>query len=376
MKFDYRSVLIIGPHYKNHRGGIGAVLEEYSRNVEPFPFLSSYDYGSKLQIVVHFIVFLLRFTRYLIFNRNIKIVHIHCSSRGSFLRKSIIVLLAKLFGKKTILHMHGSRFDLFYKSAGIFKAYIRMVLRLNDRVICLSPQWFTFFSRIAPADRLRIVCNPVGPAPEIKKTNERDYLQFLFLGRIGKRKGIFDILTALKNIAPDKRSRIRLIAGGDGEIEKFHNTVSELGLAGIVEYTGWVNGHRKVELLETSDIYILPSYQEGLPVSILEAMAYQLSVISSPVGGIPEIVKDGINGFLVEPGNILQLENAIEKMIDHPLLVSEQGKRSAELVKPYFSKAVFPVLDILYEQLLNGSGRHSLIYLTPTPCPDSRQRVV
>ena len=125
----------------------------------------------------------------------------------------------------------------------------------------------------------------------------------LFLGLLGKNKGIYDLLECIRDHKVEFQGKLKLYIGGNGEIEHVKQLIKEYGIADIVIFEGWVSGDKKIELLNKSDAYILPSYKEGLPISILEAMSYGMPIISTPVGGIPEIVSNGENGYLVEPGN-------------------------------------------------------------------------
>ncbi|MCW3117441.1 MAG: hypothetical protein JWM28_1523, partial [Chitinophagaceae bacterium] len=343
----------VGPDYRGRTGGgIESVIKTYSENFPGTLFLGSYSEGNKFHEIIYTCKFFLSFTRFMIVKKDIKIVHIHSASDMSFIRKSLTMMIARLFGKKTIMHMHGSTFRVFYEKAGIFRSVIRRLLKCNDLVICLSPQWFDFFSNLIPAAKLRIVNNPV-PAPAMNISRQQNgVVKFLFLGRIGNRKGIFDLLKAMSLLNPELRRSANLTIGGNGEVQKLQELIKSLALQDCVNYAGWVDGQLKTELLAAADVYILPSYNEGLPVSILEAMAYGLPIISTPIGGIPEVVKEGINGFLVEPGNIQQIIDKIEKMIKSPDLPPEMGKASLQTVKPFTADSVFPVLDTIYASLL------------------------
>lgn len=349
----FATILTIGPEYKNHRGGIGAVLEEYAANIQPFNFLASYKPGGWLSIGWHYIKFLFSFTRYLIVNRQIKIVHIHTSSYGSFIRKSLVVLIAKLFGKKTIMHIHGSEFQVFYHKTGVLKGVVRKILNLNNLIICLSPQWVDFFSKFIPAEKLVVLNNPVSGKYKLEKKKADNKIQFLFLGRIGQRKGIFDLVSAINELPVEKRNRMRLVAGGDGEIDKLTSLVKQFSLEENVIYAGWVTGTKKAELLSASDVYILPSYNEGLPISILEAMTGLLPVISTPVGGITEIVRDNENGILVQPGDVKAIKSAIEYFIDNPAKIAEYGKVSGQKARPFLIDSVVLELKKTYTAMLN-----------------------
>ena len=129
------------------------------------------------------------------------------------------------------------------------------------------------------------------------------------------------------------------------------NIIAENGLGGIVCYDGWVAGERKASLMSMANIYILPSYAEGLPISILEAMTYGMAIISTPVGGIPEIVRQNENGILIAPGDTEALSNAILKLAEDKACRYDMGRRSIEIVQPYLPKNVERHLNILYSEL-------------------------
>ena len=137
-------VLIVGPNFKNHRGGIGAVLEVYSKYINNLKFIPTYKNTNFFINLLYFIKSLWLILVKLLADRNIEIVHIHSASRGSFYRKSIILLIVKLFGKKIIFHVHGAEFQVFYSNSK-FKFLIRYLLSLCDLLICLSGKWKNFF---------------------------------------------------------------------------------------------------------------------------------------------------------------------------------------------------------------------------------------
>src|SRR5690606_10983036 len=123
------------------------------------------------------------------------------------------------------------------------------------------------------------------------------------MGRLGSRKGTWDLLEAFKRLAAEVPN-VRLVLGGDGEIDKARRIVARDGLEARVTIAGWLSGAEKLDVFNRTDIYALPSYHEGLPASIVEAMAAGAPIVSTPVGGIPEAVTDAFNGFLVAPGDV------------------------------------------------------------------------
>ena len=108
------------------------------------------------------------------------------------------------------------------------------------------------------------------------------------------------------------------------------NFIKDNNLDEMVKFVGWVSGDAKSKILSTTDILVLPSYYEGLPISVLEAMSYAMPVITTPVGGIPEVVTDGVEGTLFTPGDKASLTQAIDKYIENPRLIAGQGLAALE----------------------------------------------
>jgi glycosyltransferase involved in cell wall biosynthesis len=350
-----KSVLYVGPDYKDHRGGIGAVLETYAANYKTFKFVATYNYKNKIKLVTFYIRSLCKILWLLIHDRVIKIVHLHSASNGSFVRKSIIVLLAKMFKKKVIFHIHGGGFNKFYENSGKLKGVIRFILREADIIVCLSPQWQEYFSSIVDSKKIRIVFNPVekGQFKNSVLVSSKK-IQYLFLGKICDSKGVFDLLKAIQQLNETTKRLIKLVVCGNGEVQRFNDLLKELNLESLVDFKGWISGDEKISLLTQSDVYVLPSYIEGLPVSILEAMSFGLPIISTPVGGIPEIVKNNVNGFLIEPGDINRLSEALKAFVINKDMYAAFSSKSNEMVKPYLSTQVMNHLNEIYSQLLSN----------------------
>ena len=348
-----KDVLYIGPDHKGHRGGIGAVLDTYSANIRPFKFIPTYNNSSAIRRQFFFLKAVISLIRLMLTDKDIRIVHIHSAQKGSFMRKSIMLRLAQMFGRKAVLHMHASSFHVYYKNAGIFRPYVRYIFRKADAVICLSDKWYEFYSTNFQIRNLVIVKNVIErsaqkPAP----LPETGPVKLLFLGLIGERKGIFDLLKVLET-HPDKfNDNLRLNIGGNGEVDRLTETIKTKHRSGNVQFEGWVVGERKNELLRDCDIYILPSYNEGLPISILEAMANGKAIISTTIGGIPEVVIPGRNGWLFEPGNLDQLTAVLSDAISDRRRLRQYGENSYLLSENYTPEAVMGSLRDLYDQVL------------------------
>lgn len=196
--------------------------------------------------------------------------------------------------QKVILHEHAADFVEYYQEAED-KQGITDTLKMCDALIVLSQSWKEYFSSIGMnKDKIHVLNNIVSP-PEIAldKHTEDGKLHLMYMGEISKRKGGFDLLKAIVDNKEYFADKLLLRMGGnevDGDIKAY---IRENGLESFVTYEGWIAGQKKIDCLNWEDVYILPSYNEGLPIAILEAMAYSHPIISTPVGGIPEIIKSG-----------------------------------------------------------------------------------
>ncbi|SEM80827.1 Glycosyltransferase involved in cell wall bisynthesis [bacterium A37T11] len=353
-----KAILTVGLNYINHKGGIGGVIETYSKFFFPFKFISTYrPQKRKIFIYPYFILAIFKLFWKLICDKDIRVVHIHGAAKGSLIRKYCVFWISKkIFSKKVIYHSHGSELEKFYLNSNkIIKRWMNKFFNQTDLIICLSNKWLNFFYSTFGVDNVKVLENIV-ERKEVSNKNLKilanNPIKFLFLGAIGKRKGIFDLLDTIRDNKIDLVGKLKLYIGGDGQIEKLLNYINYEELKDIIEFVGWVTGKQKEDLFAECDIYILPSYNEGLPLSILEAMSYKMPIISTPVGGTPEIVEDGQNGILIEPGNKNEILNALNFFIQKPGTIALFGNKSYNMVEPYYSDFVIPKLNSFYNELL------------------------
>ena len=152
-------------------------------------------------------------------------------------------------------------------------------------------------------------------------------------------------------IAPEFPT-LRLLAGGDGEHEQVRAQAEELGIARHVEILGWITGADKDALLARATIYVLPSYVENLPMGVLEAMAAGLPVITTPVGGIPSTIEHGLDGLLVQPGDVAALSDALRSLLRERSVreaLGEAARRKA--IARFSAEKVMAEIDDLYLEL-------------------------
>lgn len=342
-------ILQIGPSLKD-KGGMVTVMNKIVTSEITSKYsiihIPTYVYGKK---------FLLFFSAicHIIFCKiiyRVDLAHIHMASYGSFYRKSIIIKLCTILGIKVILHCHGACFEEFYKKSKN-KKYIRNTLNLCKKVIVLSDSWKEFFKDLVDENKIVVMYNSVVLPEKIERKNTNKELTGLFLGRIGKRKGVYDIVKAVKDLKQDGIS-VKILMAGDGENEKVRKIIKEEKLDDNITILNWIDNKKKEKYLRDVDFYLLPSYNEGLPMSVLEAMSYSLPVVTTDVGGIPEIITNEKNGILIKPGNIEELKNAILKIINNYEFRNNLSNEAYETIKNKFNFENYLVdLDNLYTDI-------------------------
>lgn len=344
------NLIFLGTDFKKGKGGVASVLEEYAKLFPVAKFISTTNSGSYLSNFLAFIKAYFRLLFILVTTKN-NIVHIHGASYNSFYRKYTFYKLTRLFDSKIIYHIHGAEFHVFYEKSGKkTRKCIKSVVENVDCLICLSEKWELFFKHNFKVKRIDIVPNIIPEAKLIRKKSQSNIISFLVLGYIAERKGIWLLLDVLKKNKDKLNGKTIFYIGGNGETGKLEKLIVKYKLEHIVKFIGWVSKDKKIGYLNKSDVFILPSYNEGLPISILEAMSYELPIISTNVGGIPEIV-DSNNGILIEPGNKEQLIGAIFCAINNPHEFKNKGKESAKRIAKHLPDNVKKELIKIYNHL-------------------------
>lgn len=353
-----KEVLFIAPGNKNSKGGIGLCVNNYSKYIEPFKLIVTHRFHSKVLNSIWFPFCVFELIIRLLADSEIKIIHIHGASKGSFYRKYILFsVVHKFFRKKLIYHIHGGGFRDFYLESSVFmQKRVQYVIQSADVVICLSEKWKLFFSSAFSPKRLVILNNMIIPPEKPNEIVLNGKLQFLFLGLIGDNKGIFDLLKTISKNRGDLKGKMILKIAGNGETGRLQKAILNWNLEDIVQFEGWVDSEKKDQLLRSSHIFILTSYKEGLPLSILEAMSYSLPIISSYAGGIPDLIHKYKNGILVNAGNKEEIKSAILKLTDNQSLIQIYSERSAKGVVNFYPDNVLKTLFSIYHELQRSKG--------------------
>ncbi|MBD2197358.1 MULTISPECIES: glycosyltransferase family 4 protein [Calothrix] len=352
-------ILMLGESL-DRQGGIVSVeklIMKHNYSDIEISHLSTLPNGSTIEKLLVFFQALLRLFWQLI-KQEADVVHIHVSERGSAFRQSITTMIAWIMRKPVILHTHSADFHVFYSNLPkMIQLGLSWIFRKSTRFIVLSDSWKKFYieNLALNPEQVVILPNPVKLPVEISQRVNSQKVNFLFLGRIGERKGAFDLIAAFADIPEEKKQNAQLIIAGDGEGQKARDLVKQLNLSEYITILDWVDEQQRDELLTKSDVFVLPSYNEGLPMALLEAMSWGLATIATPVGGIPELVIDRKNGLLVQPGNIHELSTTMQLLIADREFKDYLGKNARNSTKPFDINNYIASLSNIYQSALKNN---------------------
>ncbi len=318
-------------------GGVTAVSRNYLEyngwgNIK-IEYIATHINGNAAQKIIYFIQGYFKILTRLLAGR-VDIFHLHVCDGGPFYRKSIILYTAKLFKKKVILHHHTDYTEFFTSISGVRQRIVKKALAAADINIVLGNHLVKVIKQYAPEANISVLHNAVKLAEENKYNANGDII--LFLGWLLERKGVLDLLSAVKQIDNiiDKKYKIALCGQGDDEIK---NKIEKIGINYRIAFIGWADKDKKKELMERTIVNVLPSYREGLPMTILETMAQGIPNIASNISTIPEVIEDGVNGFLIEPGNVEMLAQKLAKIINERNMRLEMSEKSYCMLKKKFT---------------------------------------
>ena len=284
---------------------------------------------------------------------NIDIVHVHMAERGSVFREGFVIFMANMLGCKTVIHMHGADIEDWYnKQNGFVKKIISKIFCSADRMIVLGDNWLPFMRNAMKGheEKIRVLHNAV--QVEEKNNADENATDILFYGMLIKRKGIEDLLAAFEKIKDDIPDNIRLRLYGDNKEFDDKEKLKQYHLEKVATYEGWMTSEKRPEVFSNTLINILPSYNEGLPMTILESMGYGIPNISTNIAAIPEAITDGENGFVIEPGDINALAECMKKLILDKSLWKKFSQNAYKTAKEEFSiEAHIKQLIDIYKQI-------------------------
>jgi glycosyltransferase involved in cell wall biosynthesis len=298
------------------------------------------------------------------------LVHVKVASGGSFVRKLTVGAICRARGVPVLAHVHGGGFDDFMtRSPAWVGALARWWFAGTAEVLTLSSRWAERLRPIFPNAHIEVAANPIETARYDDLARERFAhpvpaspspptapRMALFLGDLVRRKGVYDLLDAWVPIVAAFPGA-RLVLAGPGQAPEILARASALGIAHAVELPGWVELEEKRWLLGAADVFVLPSHVEGVPISLLEAMAAGLPAVVTPVGGVPDTVTDEREVLFVPVGDPAVLARAITRLFASPAEARRLGVAAHRHVADFDIEVYVDRLAASYERMLAKGPR-------------------
>lgn len=350
-------VLMVGPE-RSLRGGIVTVVDGYfdAGLGKRCASLSYQGTGVGDNLFEKCLAFSRSLAAYRRNVANYDIVHIHISAKGSFKRKTIMANIAKQAGKKVILHEHSGEFARDFEAGDdTYRKKVRNTFNAADCVIVLSEEWCSYFADNVMIDTGKLTVLHNGVIIPTDMCSPCANQNVLFLGRLDKRKSP-DILLRASAAALNAAPEMRIVFGGDGNLDQYRALSRDLGIDDRCDFLGWVSGEDKERLFKEAGIYCLPSKNEAMPMSVMEAMSYGVPVITTNVGGVPQLIENGVDGILIDVDDVEGLSDSLLELASFPERRAELGLAGRMRIEESFSvrSSIDELVDIyrnLFEEM-------------------------
>lgn len=290
--------------------------------------------------------------------RRVDVLHVHLAHGGSVVRKALPLAAARRANVPTVVHAHS------YDFAGWFDGLRPAVQRLVRRVL-VADQWLVLGRRHVeeyagrlrvPVERIAVLNNAVPIPPVAVEHANIDRVHAVSLGRLGVRKGSYDLIEAVGALDDDMRARLRMTLAGDGEVDEVRAAVAAAGLGDTIDVVGWLDPAARDDLLRDAHIFVLPSHDEGLPMALLEAMAYGLAPVTTLVGSIDEAITDRVTGLVVAPGRPEQITDALHELLKDSDLRATLGAAARVRARDFGLDRWYQRLTQLWTALVTEEG--------------------
>ena len=271
-------------------------------------------------------------------------VHVNVAERMSLLRKGAVMGLSRALGVPVLLHLHAAQLHSSYPlMPRPLQALTRWVFSLPQGCVVLgqASRQFVIDQLKVPPERVQVLNNGVPePSQPRRVPAEGQALRVLFVGNLSERKGVSDLLAALAQPGFDTQ-RLSVDLAGGGDVEGYRAKALALGLGERVRFTGWIDQAGVAQLMAKADVLVLPSYDEGLPLVILEALANGVAVVCSPVGEIGSVLSHEQHALLVQPGDVTGLGQALQRVLHDAALRQSLEQAGRRLYEEKFSVCRF-----------------------------------
>lgn len=297
-------------------------------------------------------------------DKSIRIVHINTSyDPKAIVRDSLFLLVSRLLRRKAVLQIHSA--VVADSVPGAVEWVARTCFPLSDRILVFSMEDRKSILEFAPGENVLLFPNAVNVREFREKDRSlkkdlgipEDGKIILFPSRLIRGKGGYDLIDSIPAVAEECGDAYFLFVGDGPEREGMETACTEKGIEDRVRFSGRLEGRDLIRAFSCADLFALPAiHQEGMPMAILEALAAGLPIVSTPKGAIPEIIRDGINGFLVAPHDPAQIAEKIVLILRQEELKRRMGEENVRLAKCRFDVgAVLEKTGDLYASILSRS---------------------
>lgn len=355
-------ILMVGTHIEKTRGGIStlaaAILNSNLKDSFDIKYIASQaeDFG-KIRKLTLAVFAAIQFIAACLLHKT-DLVYVHVGSNASLYRESAFIVLGRIFGKQTITHFHaGDLNDYYSRRTAIGRHFIFFALGLSHRVIAVSHESARQLRHLNPALTVTVIPNTIDTSAFsnlVRGLQPPDYetVRLLFVGAIGKLKGERDLIKALALLKEDIADlKVSILGFG---AENLQPIFEKHGVADMIEHLGAVPLDARIVFYERADIFVLPTFAEAMPISVIEAMAAGLPIVSTPVGGIPELIDDANEGFLVQCGDVKVLAKKIAFLANNRTARIAMGQKARMRALDQMDFAVY--IDKLGRELSDLSG--------------------
>jgi glycosyltransferase involved in cell wall biosynthesis len=363
---------MVGAHPTKTLGGISTLISDILRSPLTRTFdvrhiVSQVDEYKKFGKLLLALSALARFVWALCWWRP-QLVYVHVGGNASLYRKIAFIVVGRLAGKRVLTHCHAGNFEPYFAEQGrLGRKLILWGLGKGSKFIAVSLAMERLLVSLWPG--IPCVMTPYGINAALfagRRAPDERFVRLLFIGKMGFLKGERDLLRALQRVvkvAPNFRLDM-LGQLSDTITVECHDS----GLQPLIDHLGPVSLEQRLAFFKRADVFVLPTYAEGTPISMLEAMAAGLPVVSTPVGGIPDVVEDGVEGYIVEPGDVEALADRLVRLINDPERRRAMGQSAQDKVRPFNWDVVLPQLENEIRQAIEGN-------ITPHPSGENAERV-
>jgi glycosyltransferase involved in cell wall biosynthesis len=279
---------------------------------------------------------------------------IFVSDGASLIEKGLMVGLATLFRRGTVVRFSSGYLPAQCNRSRFLRMWLRLTIQLSDAVVVQSDSWRDYYKGFAGKSAvIRVIPNGVVTPKRTWERRKAIRNRIVYVGWINKAKGVFDLLAATGIVAKKHPELSVALAGGGMSPAALHGQIASFGLSGRVHSLGWVPHEKVDDVLASSELFVLPSYAEGLPNALLEAMSIGIPVIATRVGAISEVVEEGKSGLLVEPGDVPGLADSIDLLLANEEYADRLG---AEGRKAVLDKYSMERVCLLWARILAGAA--------------------